>query len=41
MWHECNANAEDIMMMWFTFYATPSDVMLGMHDAHAWHTCSV
>ena len=42
MWHEWNANTDDIMITWFTLYANSSDVMLGMHDAHAhaWHMCS-
>ena len=43
MWHEWNANADDVMMMWFTLYVNPSDVMPGMCDmcADAWGTCSM
>ena len=32
MSHEWNANANNIMMTWFTLYANPSDVTLSMHD---------
>ena len=41
-WHKWNANANDIMMIWFELYANTSDIMLGMHDMHtcAWHMCS-
>ena len=42
MWHKWNANADDVMMMRFTLYASPSDITLGMCDMHAqaWHMCS-
>ena len=42
MWHEWNANTNDIMMTWFALYLNPSDVTSGMHDRHAgaWNMCS-
>ena len=32
MWHGWNVNADDIMMMWFTLYMSPCDIMSAMHD---------
>ena len=40
-WHEWNANADDIMMMWFTLYVNLVTSHLAcaahvhMHDTHA------
>ena len=41
MWHEWNANANDVMMMWLALYVNPSDVTSAsmthahMHGTHA------
>ena len=41
-WHKWNANANDVMMTWFTLYTKPSDVTLGMHNhAHLHDTCAL
>ena len=42
LWHEWNANANDVMMMRFALYVNPTDITLGMHNMHAdaWHTYS-
>ena len=42
MWHEWNANVNDVMMTWFALDVNPGDVTMGMHDMwlHAWHMYS-
>ena len=45
MWHEWNANADDIIVMWFTLFANLAMSCLAcmshmhMHGAHALNKC--
>ena len=43
MWHEWNANDNDVMRMWFALHANLSDATSGMHDTsmYAQHMCSM